>query len=498
MATSANAQALNDILDSLGFIIPEIVLVAGLIIILITGLFRSFKNSRAILLGLSVCTVIISLGFTVYDLATFNTPATLFLGSLRTDDYSLYFRLLIDFAGLLTFLLSVQSLELKDNKYLSEYCVLILAILLGSHLLVMTSNFILLFISLELISLPSYVLTGFGSRKNAIEGSLKYFLFGSVATAIMVYGFSLLYGLSGSLDYSSVEFIKILHQGGTLILVAGLLALAGFLYKVASAPLHLWAPDVYEASPMPVVALFSVAPKLAGVAALSKFSLALNMFGQSSIDWQLILGIVIILSLTIGNFAALWQSNPKRMMAYSSIAQSGFLLVGICTFTLSGYQFTLFYATVYLMANFAVFALLQSFSRSNVDTIPAFAGSGKSDPYNGATLLIALISLAGIPPTAGFMGKLFVFSGVWDVFAESGKVILLTILIVGLLNTVVSIFYYLKIPYHSFFKPGNEEKSRQIFGIENLLAFILVIGLLILFIKPDFLMGWLNRVNFVL
>jgi len=276
------------------------------------------------------------------------------------------------------------------------------------------------------------------------------------------------------------------------------MTLAGFLYKIAAAPMHPWAPDVYEAAPMPVLAFLSTAPKLAGVAVLTKFTLALNLFGQSSYDWQLIMCTVVILSITVGNFSALWQTNPKRMMAYSSIAQSGFLLTGVVCFSMQGIQFMLFYSIIYIVANYAVFICLQAFERNELFSIESFWGWGKSAAFMSVLLLVAMISLAGIPPTAGFTSKLFIFTALWDAYEQSGKNLLLWLLIFGLLNTVISLFYYLKIPYYAFLKNNDTIQSPQNSRGENFLALMLVLIVLFLFIQPGLLMGWLNRINFVL
>jgi NADH-quinone oxidoreductase subunit N len=418
---------------------------------------------------------------------------------IRSDDFSAFFKILFDIAGILTVLMSLQNRELTESKYTSEYFTLILSAVLGAHVLAMSMNLIMVFLSLELLSISSYVLAGFSLNKKGAEGSLKYFLFGSVASAVMIYGFSILYGLTGTLDFSSETFVEVMVKNQSpLFLVAGLMTLAGFLYKIAAVPMHPWAPDVYEAAPMPVLAFLSTAPKLAGIAILTKFTVALNLFGQSNYDWQIILTLIVMLSITVGNFSALWQNNPKRMMAYSSIAQSGFLLIGVVCFSMEGIQFMLFYSILYLIANYAVFICLQAFERNNLFSIPSFSGWGKSATLLTIILLVAMVSLAGIPPTAGFTSKLFIFTALWDAYEQTGKNLLLLLLVFGLLNTVISLFYYLKIPYYAFLKNSPSIQSTQTSHGENFLALILVLVVLFLFIQPGLLMGWLNRINFVL
>jgi NADH-quinone oxidoreductase subunit N len=276
------------------------------------------------------------------------------------------------------------------------------------------------------------------------------------------------------------------------------MSLAGMFYKIAAVPLHPWAPDIYEAAPMPVVAFFSVVPKLAGIGILTRFVLALNVFGQSQFDWQLIICIIAIASLTVGNFAALWQRRPRRLMAYSGIAQSGFLMAGIAAFQLQGVHFMLFYAAVYALMNFLVFGLLHYFESKGVETLESFSGVGRSRPFTSILLLVGLVALTGLPPTAGFTAKLFVFTSVWQAYHLTGKTILLWLLIFGLLNTVVSLFYYLRIPYYAFVKSGESAPNANILTFENLFSLVLVLGILVLFFNPGLLMGWINKINFVL
>ncbi len=489
---------LESITNSIGYVIPEIILSIGIVLIIFIGLFVRKKRNN-IIPWTALVLLIASIVYTVLHWSSYSSPNLLFEGMVRSDDFSTYFKILFDIAGVLTVLMSMKNDELNENRFNSEYFTLVIAAVLGAHILAMSVNFIMVFLSLELLSISSYILAGFSLTKKGAEGSLKYFLFGSVASAIMLYGFSILFGLTGTLDFSSGDFVdRLLNNQSPLILVAGLLSLAGFLYKIAAAPMHPWAPDVYEAAPMPVVAFLSVVPKFAGIAVLAKFTLALNLFGQSNFDWQIILSVIAILSITVGNFSALWQNNPKRMMAYSSIAQTGFLLIGIVCFSIQGIQFMLFYATIYLLTNFAVFICLQIFEKQGITSVQSFRGWGRSHVMVSVLLLLSFVALAGIPPTAGFTAKLFIFTSLWSAYEQTGKDILVWLLVFGLLNTVVSLFYYLKIPYYSFLKTSDTIQSVKKTQVENYLALILVVLVLFLFIRPDLLMGWLNKINFVL
>jgi NADH-quinone oxidoreductase subunit N len=479
---------------SFGFFIPEVILTAAVVIVIIAGLIK--KEGTLLTTSLTFIGFLLSFLTLVLYWPENDAPVNLFGGMLRSDSFSAYLKLLIDVAGMFTVLMTWRN---QKQRYLPEYYALILTVGIGAHLLVMSINLVMVFISLELISISSYVLTSFSFSAAGAEGGQKYFLFGSVASAVMLYGFTFLYGLSGTFAFASQAFVDALINTNSLLYnIAGILALSGFLFKMAAAPLHPWAPDVYEAAPIPVVAFFSVVPKLAGLGIFIRFTLALNLFGQSNFDWQYIVCIVAILSLTVGNFSALWQQRPKRLMAYSSIAQSGFLIVGLAAFIPSGINFMLFYATVYVLGNYLVFIYLQYFENMEMVTLESFAGVGKRFVWPCVFLLIGFIALTGLPPTAGFTAKLFIFSAVWESYQLSGKPMLVWLLVFGLLNTVVALFYYLKIPFYAFVKRGEFDVKINNQTFENFFGAGLVLVILILFFKPDLLMRWINKINFVL
>jgi NADH-quinone oxidoreductase subunit N len=488
---SLNEQ-LTGITESFAYVIPELILTAGLIVILVSGLIDNTKSHffNAVTCLTALCSLFI------ISLNGFPAGTRLFNGVLEREGFGEFLMLLTDVSVVLTCMMSAGN---PERRHLSEYYILILSIAVGCHLLLMSTNFITVFLSLELISISSYVLAGYSFNKRGSEGSLKYFLFGSVSSAVMLYGFSLLYGITGTVDFTSqVFFDQLVSHPSPMLLIAGLMGLTGFLFKMAAAPMHAWAPDVYEGAPISVIAFLSVAPKLAGIGALTKFLLALHLFGQGEYDWQTILAAIAILTITIGNFSALWQANAKRMMAYSSIAQSGFLLIGVAAFLPQGIHFMLFYAAIYLLMNFAVFVYLQYFELHRIETISGFAGKGPGFIWASAGLTVGLVALTGLPPTSGFTAKLFVFSALWEAYMGTHKTLLLWLLIFGLLNTVVSLFYYLRIPYFAFLKAGDglsiEKKGR----FQNLLGLILVVLIVAIFFIPGLLMGLINRINFVL
>jgi NADH-quinone oxidoreductase subunit N len=488
------ANKLSSIEASFILLGPELMLSTGIVILVILGLFK--KITRTTLTAMSALIFVLTIAVS-FALSRWTHDESLFEGMLRRDSFSLYLGFLIDLSALLTVAMTWRRQQLQ--RALSEYYALLITIALGAHLLVMSVNLLMVFLSLEMVSLSSYVLAGFAFSHKGTEGSMKYFLFGSVSSAAMLYGFSLLYGLTGTLDFSSREFTQyLIAHPSPLFFVAAFLGLAGFLYKMAAAPLHPWAPDVYEAAPMPVIAFFAVVPKLAGLGVLTRFTLALHGYGQSSFDWQFVLSLVALLSLTVGNFSALWQKNAKRLMGYSSIAQSGFLLVGVAAFVPQGIHYMLFYASAYVVMNFLVFLYLQYFESLGFSTLESFAGSGKILVWPSVFLLVGLVALTGLPPTGGFTGKLFIFSSLWDAYQLSGKGVLLWLMVFGLLNTVVSLFYYLRIPFYAFVRSGEFNAKPNYLTFENLLGLILVLGVLYLFFNPGLLMGWINKINFVL
>ncbi len=485
---------LQHIYQSVSRLLPEVIISASLLITILLGLILK-TGKHIILKSLALITYGVCIFIVIKHLPAGST--ILFGGMLRTDEFSSYFKILFLTGGIFGVWISGPQKE----KSSPEYFVLFHAVILGSCLLASSMNFIMVLLSLELISLSSYLLAGFGFDKKSAEGSLKYFLFGTVATACMIYGLSILYGFAGTLDFSSDLFMKnLIELSSPLLLTGGLLTLAGFLFKITAVPFHLWAPDVYESAPTPVVAFISVVPKLAGIAVLAKFTLAINLFGQSGYNWQVILAIISILSILIGNLSAIAQNNPKRMLAYSSVAQSGFLLIGIITFSIDGIQFMLFYSAVFLIMNFLVFNALHQFENTlGQINIPSLAGLGSISLIPSIAILTGLVSLTGLPPMAGFTAKLFIFGALWSAWQQSSELILLALFVIGLLNTVISLFFYLKIPYYLFIKERKlscDPIKTDVAG--NLLSVILVILLFYLFISPNELMRWINKITFVL
>ncbi len=368
-----------------------------------------------------------------------------------------------------------------------EWYPLLLALVLGLYLMTMAINLLGIYLSLELVSICSYLLTALLANRKASEGGIKYLLFGAISSAIMLYGMSLLYGMTGTLDLTAPGFGDTLSSSGpVLVTVAGLLTLAGLFFKLSLVPFHVWTPDAYEAAPVPVAAFFSVGPKVAALLVVMRIVSALPG------EFQVPLAVVALASITLGNLSALYQTDAKRLLAYSTIAQAGFLLVGVVALSKGGFEAATFYMATYLPMSLAAFFLVDSFAQTHNGPLPlaALTGLGRQHPWRSVGLTVVMIGLTGLPPTVGFTAKLLSFSALYEAYQQSGMPWLLVLFGLGLLNAVVSLFYYLKIPYLLFFKqkdsvanitPGALSQSQAA------LVILLVSAVLWLFLQP----GWL-------
>ncbi len=495
METLAVKTGLN--LASFSFIIPEIIIASALLIILLLGMIRKNKGAELYFI-LAALALIASIVFAMDNLFASNSSINVFVGMLQIDTYSSLLKIFCSIAALLTIVMF--GLEKKSLTKPSEQSALLLSIVLGAQLLLSSMNFIMLVVSIELLSISSYLLVGLGFTKKSAEGSLKYFLYGAAATAIMIYGASWLYGMGGTLEFASEHFIQnMIGQPALLYLIAGSMLMVGLLFKIAAVPFHIWAPDVYYSANTPVVALLSTVPKIAGLGILLKIYYALNLYGQSPVNWQILLILVASLSIGFGNFAALRQTEAKRLMAWSSIAHSGFMLIGIISNSVNGIEAMLFYMGIYILSNFIVFGIIQYNEQVQGNTsIAGFDGLGKTKPFLAIVMTIGLLALTGLPPTAGFTAKLLLFSQVFQGWAQSQNSGLLFLLIFGLINTVPALYYYLRIPYFMFFKTSAiavEVKFPFWYNYYYITLFLLILWL---FFQPDMLMSWINRTNFAL
>lgn len=424
----------------------------------------------------------------------------LFLGLISLNKLSVIFRLIISFVGILTLLISRNSRLLKPVssskvfQYQGEYFAIIVAMLLGLHLLTLTNHLLMIYVAIELVSISSYILTILHFNKKGIEGALKYLLFGAFASGLMIYGMSWLYGLSGNLSLSSFT-AQITGDASMLNTLASLLVLAGILFKVSAVPFHFWTPDAYQAAPTPVVAFFSIAPKVALLVVLAKVvSTGILLVGIDTPYFQqmlLLLGIIAILTVFVGNFTALWQQNVKRLLAYSAIAHIGILLMALLD--VRGISAHLsFYLIVYALMIFGAFLGIEMVARNFKDhenpyALEHYHGLGTKHPLVGVCLLVLMIALTGLPPTAGFQAKLFIFTGLWESYQSLTSNIHLYALIAGIFTTAVALFYYLRIPFLMFIKSTKNDHKSSFSLSDQILLLGFTLAVVLLFFKADWL-----------
>lgn len=420
-----------------GTIWPEGIVVITLVVVMIYDLIVGRASSRwtpyIALAGLLAS--IIALYY------QWNNPNPIaFLGSFNGDALSIVFRGIVALSAALTILMSITYVE-ESGTALGEFIMILLAATIGGMFLCGADELVMIFISLETLSIASYLLTGYMKRDpRSNEAALKYLLIGASSSAVFLYGISLLYGISGGETRLSAIATSIANAnaGQSLVVVIALVfAIAGIAFKISAVPFHQWTPDVYEGSPTPVVAFLSVGSKAAGFALAIR--LLVTAFPLVQEQWQFVFTALAILSMVLGNVVALAQTSMKRMLAYSSIAQAGFIMLGLIAGTEAGYASMVFYLLIYLFMNLGGFTCVILFSlRTGTDQISEYSGLYQKDPLLTLALSICLLSLGGIPPLAGFFGKLYLFWAGW----QAG---LYGLVLLGLVTSVVSIYYYIRV-----------------------------------------------------
>lgn len=482
--TLSLTEKLAQLLHSFSGFYPELGLVLLFVVLIVTDLvFHRHRFNPTGVVALLGFGAILFLSARDCCLTT-GTHPDLFLQLLQASNLTIFMKGLFGVLAVLTILFSWA--ERKAYAQRGEFFSLLTALLLGLHLLVMSRHLLMLYLGIELVSISSYVLTYFSENRKSANGSLRYLLFGAMSSGVMLYGISWLYGLAGSLDFAAPIFWQSLSaQPALLVTMALILTLSGLLFKISAVPFHVWAPDVYDAAPIAIVAFFSVAPKVAALVVLWFVSQA----GAAQLSgFQSFMAVLSLASITIGNFGALAQRNARRMMAYSSIAHAGFLLIGIVAGSSFAFQSFLFYSVVYLFMNLAAFLLLHWLEAATQSgTMSDYQGLGLQHPGLGVALVIVMIALAGLPPTAGFTAKLLLFSSLWEAYARSGNGLLLALFGWGLLNVAISVFYYLRIPYLLFFRKAENSIPLRMHWAELLLLVGVLAPVLVLFFKSDLL-----------
>lgn len=431
-------------------ILPELVLTGAILVVLVADLLLRRRPGRPAVLVVLSC-----LGLVGSIAAIAGVPAsggTSFSGTVATDSFALFFKGLVYAATLFGVLLGALSSEIRREQF-GEYVILLLCLGLGMGFLAAARNLLMIYLALEMVSLPSYILTGFrrGDRRSS-EAAVKYVIIGAASSGLMLYGFSLLYGLFGSLDLGQIGHgITAMLAGQATaqhlaLAVAVLMSLAGFAYKIAAVPFHMWCPDVYEGAPTPFTAFLSVGPKAAGMAALLRFFL--TAFGEpvagavNAFPWPVLLGILSMVTMTVGNLAALNQENVKRMLAYSSIAHAGYMMMAVAVGSQGAVEAVMLYLPIYLLMNMGAFlAVMAVREQTGSELVSAYRGLGSRSPYLAIVMTIFLFSLTGIPPFAGFIGKFYLFAAVM----KKGSPFFNVVAVVGVLNSVIALYYYARI-----------------------------------------------------
>ena len=471
--------------ETLILLSPQLILVVWALLVL--GLDLLLKKAKDNLAYVALAGLAPALGAAVYLLLQ-RPGQSLLSGMVQVDAYSLYFTIIACLASGLVILASMEYMKAR-TRYRGEFYGLLLLATLAMTLMAASTNLIMIYLSIEFMSLTSYVLVGyFRDDPKSSEAGLKYFLFGAVTSSLMLYGMSLMYGATGTTDLAEIAanlaaMYATMPPMRWLILPAILFMLAGFSFKMALVPFHQWSPDAYEGAPTPVATLLSVGPKAMGFSILLRVLItAVPLF---QFDWVAILMGISLVTMTLGNLTAMRQTNIKRMLAYSSIAQAGYVLVGVLSLgpfgEASGLAIlgVLLYLMAYLFTNAGAFIAVIAFSHvTNSDEIADYAGLVRRAPALAAVMVVFLMSLAGLPPTAGFVGKLLVFGAA----VKAGYYYLA---IVGVVNSVISVVYYFNVVRQMFFLPPPVEGRLSLPRFPMVAVTICVVLVLLIGLYPQ-------------
>ena len=467
---------------------PELSLLGFAIIVILLDLFIQRKGPLVVV---SMVGLVVAAGFTIAMWG--GSSQAIFNNMLAVDNFALFFKLLFLGIAALVILASVDYVS-KFARFQGEYYALVLLSTLGMMLMAATAELISIYIALELTSISLYILVGFLKDTKSSEASLKYLLLGAVASAVLLYGMALVFGFTGKTQLGEIaQVIQAMPLEGILAspgLILGIvLLIAGFGFKIAAVPFHMWVPDVYEGAPTPITAYLSVASKAAGFAIILRvFYSAFGLPQWLSLDWGLIFAALSAIGMTLGNVVAIPQTNIKRMLGYSSIAQAGYLMVGLATVGLSpatdilGRSSLLFFLASYALTNLGAFiAIIAISNKLDSDLIEDYSGMGKRAPLLALGLTLCLISLTGLPPAAGFMSKFYIFSA-----AIHHN--LLWLVIIAVINSVVSAYYYLRVVKVMWLgEPVSEEKVPSSGALRVALS-LSCLGVLLLGVIPGYVM----------
>lgn len=464
--------------------LPEMVMLAMACVVLVVDLFLPQQN-RGFTLFLSLLSLVLVAIATV-AVAPVNSVST-FSGTFVLDQLAVVLKLAV---YLVTFLVFVYSRDyLKDLQiYKGEYYVLGLFAVLGMMVMISAHSFLLVYLGLELLSLSLYAMIAFNRDSfQASEAAMKYFVLGALASGLLLYGISIFYGLTGTLDITTLATTVQAQAAANPVMLAFALTfiVVGLSFKLGAVPFHMWLPDVYQGSPTSVTLFIGTAPKIAGFAMAIR--LLIDGLGSLHVDWMQMLVVLSVASLAIGNVVAIAQTNFKRMLAYSTISHVGFILMGLLAGNEAGLSAAMFYTITYAITSSVAFGVLMLLNREGFDAgeIADLRGLNDRNPWYAAVLAIALFSMAGVPPTVGFYAKLTVISAVVQID-------LVWLAIVAVLFSVVGLFYYLRVIKVMYFdKPEDEQEItvKQALDVKILLS-ANSLSLLLLGLFPSFLMAW--------
>ena len=450
------------------YILPELVITAGSLAVLVADVLLPRRSPALVWVTVGVLLA------TLASLVPFaNVNIEIAQGLIAVDDFAFFFKVVFLLAALMTVLMSARYLEIEGASP-GEYYFLILCATLGMMIMAGGIDLITSFIGLETMAVSFYILAGFikpNQRSN--EAAVKYFLLGAFSLGILLYGMSLLYGLSGTTNMRAMAAVFAGQERNMLLVLAVILVVAGMGFKIAAVPFHMWAPDVYEGAPTPITAFLSVGSKAASFAMLLRiFMIAVPSMNA---DWRLLFEVLAIVTMTVGNLAALTQTNIKRMLAYSSIAHAGYLLIGVVAYTPRGIAAMLIYLLIYSFMQLGAFAVVIMMRRRDMigDELKDLSGLYLRHPFAAFAMLLFMLSLGGIPPTAGFMGKFWLFSAA----IEAGYVWLA---VIGVLNSAISLYYYIRIVVFMYVKKettGSEPTASPALAFTLAVAVIATIAL---------------------
>jgi NADH-quinone oxidoreductase subunit N len=482
----------SDLIKSISLFKPETTLTVGIILAILLDLV--LKKPKHIAGYVALAVLLVS---GIFLLQQSGAEIKVFRNLLVVDSFGIFMKLIILITTIIVIIFSFLSKELNPkNSRLGEYFTLILGMVFGMFLLVGSANLIMIYLSIEIMSICSYILAGYTKEiKRASEASLKYVIYGAVSSAIMLYGISILFGLTGSLNLFDINQQLIAGNLNRVpVIVSGIMIIAGFGYKISAVPFHFWTPDVYEGAPITITAFLSVASKAAGFAVMLRFfktafvdssfvSESWHLIGN--FDWHAVIAVLSILTMTLGNLVALWQDNMKRMLAYSSIAHAGYLLMAVSVLDNTGVSAVMIYFVFYMIMNLGAFFVVQIITdKINTEHISEYTGLGHKYPIIGICMTVFLVSLTGLPPTAGFIGKFYVFTAV----IQGGYVWLA---VIGILNSVVSLYYYMKVVRNMYLRQSETVTEKVRFSPVSLAIVIaLAIPTLIFGIYFSSLVDW--------